>query len=166
MIAGGWLFVRSPQPYLPRIKLPDGGEFRVFKITYTRGPSVDSYEHHLNAAPRYQFLLWRFLPQFLQQKISFPDTGLGGESSYKPMISIWWAYIDPKTGRPMLGPTDYATTTLDDGSQLRKDWPSPNDDYRQITITDPPTHSKFLHLRLSAEDHPVEFAIENPAYEK
>ena len=38
--------------------------------------------------------------------------------------------------------------------------------YRQIFITDPPTNSKRLRFRLSAEDQPVEFSIENPAFQE
>jgi hypothetical protein len=162
----GWHYLKRPAE-LPRIRLPDGGEFRVVQVRFTPNSSVDGHEHNLGAAPAYQFTLWRLLPKSLQSRIPYPRTGIGSpQGSDHPAISIWWAYINPKTGKPQFGPTDYFTTFLDNGEQLEQDWPDLADDYRQIFIRDPPTTSRHLRFRLSAEDQPVEFSIENPAYRK
>ena len=164
-MGGTFILIRSQRPDLPRIPLPDGGEFRVVQVTYTPKAS-ESHEHNIGAAPKYQFTLWKMLPRAIQARVSYPHDGIGYTSSNRPALSIWWAYFVPKTGKPELGPTDYVVTTLDNGEELEyRDWPNPTDEgYRQIFITDPPTHSKRLRFRLSAEDQPVEFSIENPAY--
>jgi hypothetical protein len=152
---------------LPRIRLTDGGEFRVFQIRYTPNPS-ESYEHSLGGAPRWQWTLWRSLPNSLQTRVPMPRAGIESDSSDHPALSIWWAYIDPKTGKREIGPTSSVTIILDNGGQLTtSDWPNPTGEgYRQILIVDPPTSSRRLRFRLSAEDQPVEFSIKNPAYEK
>jgi hypothetical protein len=160
-----WYFLSRPAE-LPRIRLPDGGEFRVVQVKFTPNSSVDGHVHNLGAAPAYRFTLWRLLPKSLQSRIPYPSTGIGYQSSYHPAISIWWAYINPKTGKPQFGPSDYVMTILDNGEQLEQVWPELTDDYRQIFISDPPTTSRHLRFRLSAEDQPVEFSIENPAYKK
>jgi hypothetical protein len=161
-----WYFLSRPAE-LPRIRLPDGGEFRVVQVKFTPNSSVDGHEHNLGPAPAYRFTLWRLLPKSLQSRIPYPSTGIGGQSSYHPAISIWWAYIDPKTGKPALGPTDYVVMILDDGEQRKYDWPEPAEGgYRQIWVDDPPTTSRHLRFRLSAEDQPVDFTIENPAYKR
>jgi hypothetical protein len=142
------------------------GSFEFVQVTYTPRASED-YEHNIGAAPAYQFALWRRLPKFLQSRISYPNTGIGYQGSDHPFISIWWAYIDPKTGKPELGPSGYALMILDDGEVRKAGWPHGTDEgFRQIFITDPPTTSKRLRFRLSAEEQSVEFSIENPAYRK
>lgn len=149
---------------LPHIRLPNGGEFRVLKVTYPPGPS-EPREHAIGAAPKAAFWIWHRLPKPLQDRIPYPDTGSANLGSSHPGISIWWAYIAPKTGLPQLGPTDYALTTLDSGEQLGPIWPPPVEEgYRQIFLADPPHHSRKLHFRLSAEGQPVEFELANPAY--
>jgi len=72
-ILGGaqWYFLNRPAD-LPRIRLPDGGEFRVVQVTYTPDSSVGTYEHNIGAAPKYRFQLWRtFLRRFSGLKPRF-----------------------------------------------------------------------------------------------
>jgi hypothetical protein len=147
---------------LPRIRLADGGEFRVLKICYGR-----ENDHHLGGAPSSFFSAWNHLPKQLQRVIPYPNTGVTSLSPFPespPALSIWWAYIDPRTHKPEIGSTDYVITTLDSGERLGRIWPSPGDDYRQIFLNDPPAHSKYLRFEFAAEEQAVEFSIANPAY--
>jgi len=131
MGGASWYFLSRPAD-LPRIRLADGGEFRVVKVTYTKESSVERHEHNIGAAPEYQFALWRMLPKSAQSRVPYPHTGIGELSSTHPAISIWWAYVDPKTGKPELGPSDYVLMILDNGEERKCGWPSPSEDYRQI----------------------------------
>jgi hypothetical protein len=146
---------------LPRIRLSNGGEFRVLKVCYGR-----ENDHHLGGAPKSFFWAWNHLPKHLQRVIPYPDAGVSGLSPVagKAAVSIWYADIDPGTGKPLLGPADYALITLDSGERLGRVWPEPADDYRQIFLHDPPRHSKYLHVELGAEYDPVAFSVVNPAF--
>ena len=157
------LLLQLPRKQLPHVRLLDGGEFRVIKITYTSKQSEAS-EHAIGSSPKAAFWVWHHLPKPLQTRIPYPNEGMNISGSSRPALSIWWAYISPRTQQPELGEADYVITTLDSGRQLKPIWPRPYDDYRQIFVNDPPTDSKHLRFRLRAWDNPVEFVIENPAY--
>src|SRR4029434_4666252 len=166
LLGAFWYFLSRPTG-LPRIQLANGGEFRVIQMTYTPRSSIDTRAHNIGCAPAYQFKLWKLLPAVLQTNVPYPKTGISGSESSHPALSIWWAYIDPKTGKPEIGPTDDVVTILDSGEQLKPVWPFPREEgYRQIFITDPPPKSKRLRFLVSAEEQPVVFSIENPAYRK
>jgi hypothetical protein len=161
-----WCFPSRPAE-LPRIRLPDGGEFRVIQMTYTSRSSIDTRAHNIGCAPAYQFQLWKLLPTLLRSSVPYPNVGISGSESDHPALSVWWAYIDPNTGKPEIGPTDDVVTILDNGEHLKPVWPFPRaEGYRQIFITDPPPTSQRLRFRLAAEEQPIEFSIENPAYKK
>jgi hypothetical protein len=169
VLAAGWFFREPP---LPRFPLRDGGEFRVYQIVYTSGPS-DSFEHNLHA-PRLRWRVYRRLPDFIRWRIPAPGEGVGGLSSRLPMLSIWWGYVDPKTGQPEIGPAGDVLMTLDSGEVVNLGWPSPYDDesvpsfpsYRQITVTPPPMNSRTLAFEVPTEGGTVRFTIENPAYRR
>lgn len=144
---------------LPRIKLADGGEFRVLQVRY-------GTEHRLGGAPRAIHWVWDHLPLFLRTNIPPPPAGTSGVGSDKPALSIWWGWFDPATGKPLLGPSDNAVMSLDSGERINLDWPEPADDYRQIFIIDPPRHSRMLRFHVVTNDERVDFAIKNPAFEE
>jgi len=85
-------------------------------------------------------------------------------------ISIYWAWIDPVTQKPELGPSGEVLMTTDLGEQTNLGWPDPFDradgGYRQIIVNPPPTESARLRFRVPVEDETVEFIIDNPAYNK
>jgi hypothetical protein len=155
-----WIWQR---PGLPRFRLSDGGEFRVLKITYLSKGS-EYHEHNLNAPPAWRFALWRALPDALQGHIDYPDEGIGAQSSDHPAISIWWAWFDPKTSEPVLGPAGDVWMTLDSGERFNLNWPDPAEDYRQILIVDPSRTSRTLTFDVPVVDDVVHFTIDNPAY--
>jgi hypothetical protein len=166
VLAGGlgWYYFNRAAD-LPRIQLANGGEVRVLQVRYTPKSSVGTYEHNLGGAPLWQWTLWRKLPNSLQEKMSMPRLGVGSISSHRPAISVWWAYIDPKNGKPELGPPGSVTIILDSGDQLPSDWPNDTaEGYREIYIVDPPANSKRLRFQISSEYEPFEFSIENPAF--
>jgi hypothetical protein len=43
-------------------------------------------------------------------------------------------------------------------------WPDPFDDYRQILVFPPPTHSRFLKFHVVVNEERVDFTIANPAF--
>ena len=164
LLSSGCLLYFHRGAPLPRIRFSDGGEFRVLQICY--GTEND---HHLGGAPGSLFSLWEHLPKQLQSIVPYPDVGVSGLSPFpnKPAISIWWAYIDPLTHKPEFGPTSGVVTTLDSGERLERiSSHQAGEGYRQIFLNDPPRYSKRLHFQFATEDHPVEFSIENPAFEK
>lgn len=152
------------RPGLPSIRLPDGGQFQVVQVRHTNKATHES-EHALGRWPRVTSWIRARLPQPLQAKIDPPvDTGYGSRA---PALSVWWAYIEPRTGKPQLGETSHALVSTDSGRYLAPIWPRPphEGEYRQIFLIDPPTDSRHLHFRLTVEGvHPVNFTIVNPAY--
>jgi hypothetical protein len=158
-----WLSFSARQ--LPRIKLSDGSDFRVVRIRY--GTADD---HYFLRAPKAFFWMWNHLPTPLQSVVPSPNEGVGGE--FPPpnhtALSIWWAWFDPVTRKPLLGPSGDVIMTLDSGEQKNLGWPNPVDDYRQIFIMDPPTDSKRLRFSVPVNwlEKPAVFEIENPAYGK
>src|SRR6266550_7504345 len=164
LLGGACLLYFHRTVLLPRIRFSDGGEFRVLQICY--GTEND---HHLGGAPGSLFWLWNHLPKQLQRIVPYPDVGVSGVAPFPNTraISVWWAYIDPLTHKAEFGPTSGVVTTLDSGERLERIWSEPAEEgHRQIFLHDPPRYSKRLHFQLAAEDHPVEFSIENPAFEK
>jgi hypothetical protein len=158
-----WLNRHCAAENLLRIPLAAGGEFRVLKIYYG-GPDG----HHLGGPPSALLRFRRHLPDSLQRFIPYSGEGISGISPAQghTMISIWWAYIHPKTGNPELGPSGDVIMTVDSGEDTNLGWPYPADDYRQIYVIDPPTDSRKLHFLVTVEDETVEFTIANPAYDK
>jgi hypothetical protein len=150
------------RPALPIVRFADGSEFRVLQVKYTASPSEPS-EHALGRAVNWRFWIWERLPGILQNRIADPNA-VSGFGSNRPALSIWWAYIDPKTRRPLVGPTSFVSPKLDSGRRLNPVHSAPADEYRQIFLVDPPRHSKRLRFELTTEDHPVEFSIDNPAF--
>jgi hypothetical protein len=154
-----WL---RPSPVLPRSPLRDGGEFRVIQITYTSQP-CDSWDHNIGA-PKVRWWLYQHLPTALRRKVPEPSLGIGGQSSIRPVLSIWWAHIDPITRKPVLGEAGDVLMTDDFGHQKNLGWPDPAEDYRQIFIIDPPTSSKRLAFEFPIWGERVRFSLDNPAY--
>jgi hypothetical protein len=144
---------------LPRIKLPDGGEFRVLQVGY-------GTEHRLGGAPPAIHWVWDHLPLFLRAQIRQPPLGTSGVGSDKAALSIWWGWFDRATGKPLLGPSDNAVMSLDSGERINLGWPEPVDDYRQIFIIDPPRHSRVIRFHVVTNDERVDFAIKNPAFDE
>ena len=161
-MAAALFYWPRPQPVFPRVPLQDCGEFRVVQITYTARP-CDSTDHNLGAA-RLQWRLYRRLPEVLQRRIPEPNSGIGGTSSTHPVLSIWWAHFEPLTRQPMLGKSGDVWMTEDSGQRTNLGWANPREDYRQIFVTDPPTHSKSLTFEFPIWDEQVRFRIDNPAY--
>jgi hypothetical protein len=124
---------------LPRIPLQGGGEFCVVKICY--GPSE---VHRLGGSPRVVLELWDRLPHSLQTRLPAPtygDTALVPRPN-RNALSIYWTWIDPKTGKHELGPSGDVIMTMDSGEQVNLKWPDPFDDYkgagyRQIFVDEP-----------------------------
>jgi len=161
-----WQYTRQSYPHL---HLRDGSDFRVVKITYTAQAS-DSTDHNIGAS-RFRWWLWRHLPSELQNRMATPGYGIGNQASDHPAISIWWAWINPNTQIPDLGPSGDVILTTDSGHQQNLGWPDPADDgtpsgpaYRQIFVTDPPTDSPHLTFDVPVEEEIVHFTIKNPAY--
>jgi hypothetical protein len=158
LAVGAWLFQAQP---LPHMRLADGGEFRVVKVVY--GTEQD---HYLHGAPKFFFTFWERMPGWLQRVVPYPWTGLSGEIPRGAGISIWWAWFDPETGRPELGPSGDGVMTLDSGERVPFPYPNPADDYRQILIPNPPRDSQWLHFSVPVNEleKPTEFTIRNPAW--
>ena len=151
--------VMTRAPRLPRVKLADGGEFRVLQINY-------GTEHRLAAAPRPIQWMWEQLPSFVQARIPQPSLGADGLGSDKVALSIWRAWFDPATGKPEIGPSDNAVMTLDEGERINLDWPDPSDSCRQIFVIDPPNYSRRLRFHVVVNEERVDFTIANPAFRK
>ena len=149
---------------LPKIPLRGGGEFRVYQIRYTPGPS-DFSDHNLHCS-KLSWVLWRSLPSALQDRVPTPSEGISGMVSDHPVLTLWWTWIEPKTRKPMLGPSGDVLMTLDSGERLNLGWADPSDDYRQIFITDPPMNSKYFRFHVPVDDESVDFTIKNPAYRR
>ena len=155
------------RPGLPFIHLPGGGQFQVIQVRYTRKAS-HSDDHAIGRMPRLTRWFWERLPAPVQAKIGLPRPAINtGYASDRAALSVWWAYVDPRTGKPELGETSYALISTDSGRQLAPIWPWPDDaGYRQIFLVDPPTGSRHLHFELTVEGaYPVTFTIGNPAYD-
>src|SRR4051812_8897053 len=75
---------------LPSIRLPGGGEFRVFQISYGR-----SNQHHLGGAPGPILWLWDHLPGPAKGRIPSPPVGATAlvPGLHHTGLSIYWAYI-------------------------------------------------------------------------
>ena len=138
------------------------------KICY--GPSE---VHRLGGSPRVVLELWDRLPHSLQTRLPAPtygDTALVPRPN-RNALSIYWTWIDPKTGKHELGPSGDVIMTMDSGEQVNLKWPDPFDDYkgagyRQIFVDEPPRNSRFLHFHVPVEDEAVDFTIANPAFGK
>src|SRR5947207_2829972 len=65
---GWWLFLRA-EP-LPRMRLADGGEFRVLKVVYGADEDLS-----LHGAPKWLFKLWRLQPEAMQRIVPYPWRG-------------------------------------------------------------------------------------------
>lgn len=150
------------RPYLLHLPLRDGAEFRVIQITYTAGPS-DAIDHNINA-PKARWWLYRHLPSPIQQRLGEPGIGIGNQASARPVLSIWWACIDPSSHKPLIGEAGDVFMTVDSGQRTNLGWPDPADDYRQIFVIDPPTDSKQLSFDFPIWGEWVHFRIDNPAY--
>jgi len=153
---------------LPRIRLPGGGEFRVFQISYGTGN-----QHHLGGAPGPILWLWDHLPGPAKGRIPSPPVGATAlvPGLHHTGLSIYWAYIDPAIGQPILGPSGDVTMTVDSGEQTKLGSPEPFDGsagggFRQIYVDEPPRDSSRLRFRVPVEHDTVEFTIENPAYHR
>ena len=153
---------------LPRIRLPGGGEFRVFQISYGTGN-----QHHLGGAPAPILWLWDHLPGPAKGRIPSPPVGATAlvPGLHHTGLSIYWAYIDPAIGQPILGPSGDVTMTVDSGEQTKLGSPEPFDGsagggFRQIYVDEPPRDSSRLRFRVPVEHDTVEFTIENPAYHR
>lgn len=143
---------------LPRVPLKGGGEFRVVKVGY-------GTRHQHGRDPEVSFWLWNHLPAWLQARIPYPEEGAGIGTSV-PSVAIWWAWFDPKTRAPMLGPTGSGEVVFDSGAtrSLRPESVSAGD-IRPLLILEPPQDSKHLKVRIPVNDEPVEFQLANPAYQ-
>jgi hypothetical protein len=91
--------------------------------------------------------------------------------SNRNALSIYWTWIDPKTGKHELGPSGDVILTMNSGEQVNLKWPDPFDDYkgagyRQIFVDEPPRDSRFLRFHVPVEDEAVDFTIANPAFGK
>ena len=169
LLFGGLWFLRYHRAAtLPRIPLVGGGEFRVVQISYG-----DEDAHHLGGAPPQFLRLWNRLPSLVQRVIPPPVRGDGVlvPSANHTALSIYWAWIDPVTQKPVLGPSGDVIMTTDSGEQTNLGWPDPFDDragdsFRQIFVDEPPRNSFKLRFRVPVNDETVEFTIDNPAYTK
>jgi hypothetical protein len=158
IFAAGVLWVFR-MPRLPRVRLSDGSEFRVLQISY-------GTEHALAGAPRWMHSLWANLPGLLRACFREPvreDSGLSSGDN-KPSLSIFWSWIDRRTGKWEIGPTDNVVMRLDNGERINLGWPDPGNSCRQIFVPEPPRNSRTLRFHVVVEEERVDFAIANPAF--
>jgi len=123
-------------------------------------------EHNIGSAPSTFFWLWRHLPAVLQSRVPEPNVGIGYTASQYPAISIWWARIDPASGR-LLPATGNVVMFLDSGEQYQpygSDGAPEAPYHQQIWVHEPSKTSKQLAFDIHVGNDDVHFTLPNPAY--